>query len=192
MPYYRCPGCGITVHSAASFASVRTCPDCGTAMPRSARVYPAPTRHVRRVLAAGPKAPAKARHAARALQASPATRETLEMLVSELVANAVLHAGLTQEDPVSVHITSRADRIRLTVRDPGPGFEPPSRNGGDLLAPGGRGFVIVDALSDTWGIERDRHGCTVWCELTVDERPAEALDRQVTEAYLGSLAGQMA
>jgi anti-sigma regulatory factor (Ser/Thr protein kinase) len=194
MPYYRCPGCGLTVHSAAAFSAARVCPDCSAALPKDARVYPTPTpmRQIRRVLAARPEAAAKARRAVRALPVAAEARDTLELLVSELVANAVLHAGLCPEDPVSVHITSRPDRVRVAVRDSGPGFGAPSADCGDLLAPGGRGCVIVDALSDTWGIERDAGGCTVWCEVGVDEHPREAVDRVVTDAYVGHLAVQMA
>jgi len=204
MPYYRCPGCGTTVHSAAAFSARRVCPECSADLTGTARVYPAPTRHVRRVLAARPEAAAQARHAARALPLAAATRDKLEMIVSELVANSVRHAGLTVEDPVSVHITSRADRVRLVVRDGGPGFTAsPAGNGngsgngngngnGDPLAPGGRGHVIVDALADAWGVDSDRSGCTVWCEIAIDDRPGEAVDREVTEAYLRVLTAQMA
>jgi anti-sigma regulatory factor (Ser/Thr protein kinase) len=191
MPYYRCPGCGVTVHSAAAFSAVRACPDCATALPTEARVYPTQTRQIRRVLAARPEAAGKARYAVRALPVSPATRDKLELLVSEIVSNAVLHAGLSPEDPVSVHITSGPDRARLSVRDPGPGFVPEPKDRADPLAPGGRGCVIVDALADSWGIDCDTSGCTVWCEVVIDERPGEALDRQVTDAYLGSLVAEM-
>ena len=192
MPYYQCPACGVTVHSAAAFSALRTCQECSAALPADARVYPTPIRHIRRVLAARPDAAGKARHAARALPLSPATRDKLELIASELVANAVLHAGLEADDPISVHITSRSDRVRISVRDPGPGFELPSNGAAaDPLAADGRGFVIVAALTDAWGIDCDRSGCTVWCEVEVDERPREAVDRQITDAYLNVLAGQM-
>ena len=192
MPYYRCPGCGITVHSAAAFSAARVCPDCSAELPRDARVYPTRTRQIRRVLAARPEAAAKARHAVRALPVAPPARNKLELLVSELVANAVLHAGLAPDEPVSVDITTGPDRARLAVRDPGSGFEAPAAPGPDLLAEGGRGCLIVDAVADAWGVESDPSGCTVWCEVDIDERPSEALDRRVTDAYLGSLAVQMA
>ena len=177
MPYYGCPGCGLTVHTAAAFSTARVCPHCSTALPEEARVYPNPTatRQIRRLLSARPEAPGKARHAVRALPVAAATRETLELLVSELVTNAVVHAGLGPEDPISLHITSRVDRVRLAVRDPGPGFSRPAAPHRDPLAPGGRGVAIVDALSDDWGVDLDASGCTVWCEVAADEQPgAEA------------------
>ena len=194
MPYYRCPGCGVTAHSAAAFAAQPTCPVCSASLPKAARVYPAPTatRQIRRILAARPQAVAKARHTVRALAVDASARKTLELLVSELVGNSIRHAGLTPQDPVSVHITAGIDRVRVAVRDPGPGFEAPPLDGGDPLVPGGHGYVIVEALSDAWGIDRDADGCTVWCELEVDERPGDAIDREVTDGYVGHLGVEMA
>jgi hypothetical protein len=35
----------------------------------------------------------------------------------------------------------------------------------DPEAAGGRGLLLVDALSSAWGIETTAQGTTVWCEL---------------------------
>ena len=121
-----------------------------------------------------------------------ATRETLKLLASELVTNAVLHAGLGSNDPVTLDVTTQRDRVRLAVHDDGPGFAAPSAEGADPLAPGGRGCVIVDALADAWGIDRDAGGCTVWCEVGIAEPPDDHVDRAVTDAYLRHLVGQLA
>lgn len=194
MPYYRCPGCGLTVHSAAAFSAARTCPDCAAPLPKAARVYPTPTgmRQVTRVLAARPEAAAEARRAVRGLAVTAATRETLELLVSELVTNAVLHAGLSPEEPVRVQITALPDQVRIAVTDAGPGFAAPTIDGLAPLAPGGRGCMIVAALSDAWGIDRGPAGCTVWCEVDIDEHPDEAAQRDVIHGYVKHLALQMA
>jgi hypothetical protein len=32
--------------------------------------------------------------------------------------------------------------------------------------------MIVDALSEAWGVDCAADGCTVWCRIAVDERPA--------------------
>jgi hypothetical protein len=37
----------------------------------------------------------------------------------------------------------------------------------DPEAAGGRGLVLVGALSDAWGVESTAQGTTVWCELTI-------------------------
>jgi anti-sigma regulatory factor (Ser/Thr protein kinase) len=192
MPYYRCPACGLTVHSAAVYAAARTCPDCSAALPDDSKVYPAPGARgsVRRVLAAQPEAVGKARRAIVGLPVDQATRDTLSLLVSELVTNAIRHAGLAREDPISVHITTQADRVRVAVRDGGPGFAPRASGGADLDATDGRGCVIVAALSDAWGVERGPSGCTVWCELR--GTPPPPWTSEVMDAYVGELAIQMA
>jgi anti-sigma regulatory factor (Ser/Thr protein kinase) len=192
MPYYRCPACGLTVHSAAVYAAARSCPDCAAALPDDSKVFPSPRarRSVRRVLAAEPSAVCKARRAVVALPVDQATRDTLTLLVSELVTNAILHAGLAREDPIRVHITSQDDRVRVAVHDGGPGFTPSASNGDRRDAIGGRGCLIVAALSDAWGVERDSSGCTVWCELR--GTPPPPWTSEVMDAYVGELAVQMA
>jgi anti-sigma regulatory factor (Ser/Thr protein kinase) len=127
----------------------------------------------------------------RALALDPTARRNLELLVSELVANSIRHAGLTEQDPISIHVTARSDRVRVSVRDSGPGFETPPVDGGNPLVPGGQGYVIIEALSDAWGIDSDENGCTVWCEIKVDERWRDAIDREVTDAYVGHLGTQL-
>jgi anti-sigma regulatory factor (Ser/Thr protein kinase) len=151
---------------------------------------------VRRVLPAQPEAVARARRAVVGLPVDQTIRDNLALLVSELVTNSVRHAGLAPDDPISVHITSDRDRVRLAVRDGGAGFTPREQNGNgngdgnghDLEATGGRGCVIVAALANAWGVERDARGCTVWCELSGAARPWTS---EVVDAYLGELAVQL-
>jgi anti-sigma regulatory factor (Ser/Thr protein kinase) len=192
MPYYRCPACGLTVHSAAVYAAARTCPDCSAALPDDSKLYPAPgaRRSVRRVLAAQPQAVGKARRAVVGLPVNQATRDTLSLLVSELVTNAIRHAGLASEDPISVYISTHDDRVRIAVHDGGSGFTPRANNGDDLDAEDGRGCMIVATLADAWGVERDPSGCTVWCELR--GTPPPPWTSKVMDAYVGELAIQMA
>jgi anti-sigma regulatory factor (Ser/Thr protein kinase) len=191
MPYYRCPDCALTVHSAAAYSAARTCPDCSATLPGDARLYPTPsaTRSIRRVLAARPAAVGRARRALVGLAVAETVRADIALVMSELVTNSIRHAGLAPSDPISVHITSDAERVRLTVRDGGPGYTPPAR---DRLTSGGQGCVIVAALSDRWGIENEGDGCTVWCEFEMGEEPAAARAREVTGAYIEGLAVEMA
>ena len=192
MPYYRCPACGLTVHSAAVYAAARTCPECLARLPDDAKLYPGAStrRTIRRVLAATPDAVGKARRAVIGLPVNQAMRDVLTLLVSELVTNSVRHAGLAPDDPISLHITSHDDRVRLAVHDGGAGFTPRENGAPPLDAIGGRGCVIVGALSDAWGVECDATGCTVWCELTGPPPPPWTSD--VIDAYVGELAIQMA
>jgi anti-sigma regulatory factor (Ser/Thr protein kinase) len=194
MPYYRCPSCGLTVHSAAAYSAARVCPDCAAELPRAARLFPTPavSHEIRRVFAARPDAAGRARQALVALPVTAEQRDRLALLVSEIVTNAVRHAGLAPDDPISLRIANDADRVRVSVRDGGPGFTPPPPGTRDPLRPGGLGCVIVAAMSDAWGIERDDSGCTVWCELAIEQHPAAAAARQVTDAYVRGLASEMA
>jgi anti-sigma regulatory factor (Ser/Thr protein kinase) len=96
------------------------------------------------------------------------TRATLELVVSELVTNALLYGGCSAVDPISLKISNEGDRVRVAVHDCGPGFTPhTAADDRDPLDPGGRGCVIVDALSEDWGVDSDADGCTVWCEVEI-------------------------
>ena len=96
------------------------------------------------------------------------TRENLALAVSELVTNSVLHAELSDADRLDVELALMSGVVRLSVHDGGRGFTRGSLRNGAALTPGGRGLVIIDALSVGWGVETDAQGCTIWCDLAVD------------------------
>ena len=54
--------------------------------------------------------------------------------------------------------------MRVAVRDPGPGFRPPTPPP-DPGHVGGWGLVLVDQLAEKWGVEHDGEANVVWCEL---------------------------
>jgi len=86
--------------------------------------------------------------------------ETLRLLVSEVVTNAVRHGSASQ--PVELHLTWNAE-VRVQVCDHGDGFTPAPRIGA-LDDPGGFGLYLVGRLADRWGVETD-DGTTVWFVL---------------------------
>ena len=85
-----------------------------------------------------------------------------ELLVSEVVTNAVLHGGGTYA-PVSVLRTD--DGIRVEVTDPGGEFVPHPELL-DVTTPGGLGLGIVDRVAARWGIVPITPGKVVWFELS--------------------------
>jgi anti-sigma regulatory factor (Ser/Thr protein kinase) len=93
------------------------------------------------------------------------------LIVSELVANSVVHAGVGDHDSVLVELTRLDDRVRLSVTDRGSQQQP------HIPAPDpemlhGFGLRVVDQLSLAWGVVRDGAGITrVWCDLPLDEAP---------------------
>jgi anti-sigma regulatory factor (Ser/Thr protein kinase) len=90
---------------------------------------------------------------------------TAELLVSELVTNAVMHG----HGKIILRAHLDQDRLLVEVIDEGGGFERTVRHG-DFDSIGGRGLAIVDAEASRWGIHE---GTThVWFEL---ERPGPRL-----------------
>jgi signal transduction histidine kinase len=108
-----------------------------------------------------PDSPMTARHKLVDLERSlpPETMAKLRLLVTELVANSVRHAGGT---PVEVTVTVSDDHVRAEVSDGGGGFTPP-RAGRSRPRTSGWGLFLVRKIATRWGSE-PRTG-TVWFEL---------------------------
>ena len=90
------------------------------------------------------------------------------LVATEVVTNSVTHAGLTLAQPIDLNIRVSSGCLRVEVTDAGTRrFDPVVR----LPQPGqnsGRGFWIVDQLTDRWDVEFTRSTC-VWCEFDLDE-----------------------
>lgn len=87
------------------------------------------------------------------------------LIVSELVTNSVLHAHVGPDRTLTVELVRLADRLRITVADPGSDQEPRLRRPNSTSG-GGFGLLLVDELAVAWGTARDDIGSTqVWCEL---------------------------
>jgi GAF domain-containing protein/anti-sigma regulatory factor (Ser/Thr protein kinase) len=89
-----------------------------------------------------------------------AQAESAVLLASELVTNAVRHAGSALT--VAVAIGNAA--VRVEVRDHSPRL-PALRESMASDDEWGRGLVLVDALASRWGAERLPSGKRVWFEL---------------------------
>jgi len=113
-------------------------------------------------LAHDPVAPAEARGVVRDILVHWGYRALLDdaaLIVSELVTNAVRHAG-----SASLVVVNRTEGgIRVEVRDEGPGS--PVHDPSETDAEHGRGLTIVSALATAWGVEDDEGSKTVWVEL---------------------------
>jgi serine/threonine-protein kinase RsbW len=82
-----------------------------------------------------------------------------ELLVSELVTNAVVHA----RSPVWLSVSAGGGAARIEVEDYGGGRVARPQRGDLRGGTGGYGLWLVDSLADSWGVEyggqRDgRHG----------------------------------
>ena len=99
------------------------------------------------------------------------TAADAELVVSELVTNALLHAGATCE----LRARFAESVLRLEVRDGGPGA--PDLQAASNESEHGRGLVLVSALCSAWGIDNQAGGGkVVWAELLVRTDPARTTD----------------
>ena len=95
----------------------------------------------------------------------PAPRVPLiELLTSEVVANAVVHGDA--HDLLTVSAERLDGGFRVGVTDGAPGLPVLRETGPEV--PGGHGVRLVDTLAAAWGVEpRSEGGKTVWFRLTV-------------------------
>jgi len=85
--------------------------------------------------------------------------EDVLLLVSELVANAVLHAGTV----VRVWAAADAGRVLVSVGDDDPHSAPLQLDRG-LFATSGRGIRLLEMLASAWGVEVFDSSKVVWFE----------------------------
>lgn len=142
--------------------------------------YPYPTRHCRTgEYIASPEAVSAARkETVQWLKDWDflALIDTAELLVSELVTNAVRaiellaqstgHGDLVHLPRIMLQLRVERDRLLILVWDGNP--SPPTPKAPDLDDEGGRGLQLVGALSQQWGYYvPDVGGKVVWCQLAL-------------------------
>lgn len=120
--------------------------------------------------------------------------ETLTLLVSELVTNAVVHTGrpavlrlslpgaaggAATEEGTSGEAAGKAPAtVRLEVADAS--ARPPRPRCADGDETNGRGLALVDGLADRWGWSPEGAGKRIWCE--VDRSSAPSADATTSDA----------
>jgi anti-sigma regulatory factor (Ser/Thr protein kinase) len=104
-------------------------------------------------------------------------------VIAELVGNAIRHATALPGDVIRVawRVRTAGARQLLEVRvtDGGAGDEPQQRDVG-LDSIDGRGLAIVSALADSWGVDRDGLGQSVWAHLSGPGPAAPGLRSEAT------------
>ena len=84
----------------------------------------------------------------------------VRLLVSELVANAVVHAGVGDESFLRFVLSAASDRVKCILEYPGEPFDAVPQ-----LHQRHFGLYLVDSLSDSWGVARDGDKSVVWFEI---------------------------
>ena len=90
--------------------------------------------------------------------------EDMALVVTELVSNAVRHAG----GDILLVIEDTGAARRVEVWDTS--ANPPRMGVGSLDAESGRGLMLIDALSRTWGWSAS-HGTGPWAKMVFAEMP---------------------
>jgi anti-sigma regulatory factor (Ser/Thr protein kinase) len=108
------------------------------------------------------------------------------LVISELLSNALRHAGPLPGSGLRVAWDLDADSVRISVSDGGgpsrPAFGEPTPT-----TTGGRGLRIVARLSRRWGTLCDDEGTTVWAEVLV--MPLETVAVPAVAAESGLAGG---
>jgi anti-sigma regulatory factor (Ser/Thr protein kinase) len=92
--------------------------------------------------------------------------EDLRLLTSEIVTNALRHAGMDAGDSLVVAVDISPNRVRVEVSDQGPGFDPDALEAPTAERVGGWGLHLVQQLADRWGVDRNDPN-SVWFELAM-------------------------
>lgn len=119
-----------------------------------------PTSEVLLALPARPDAARQARRELLTRGLDEDVRHTVTLLTTELISNAIRHAGM---DPARDRIVFfgrlTPDLVRIEVGDSGPGFSPEETDEGGL------GMRMLRKLASRWGCERSGQGFRVWFEV---------------------------
>lgn len=92
--------------------------------------------------------------------------QVIELLSSELLANAVLHGP--EGSAIGLQVAHTEAVVRVSVSDAG--VSNPVVMHTEPSALNGRGMAIVEAMSSRWGVDEHRDGGkTVWYELDLDD-----------------------
>ncbi|MFE6894819.1 ATP-binding protein [Streptomyces sp. NPDC057694] len=115
--------------------------------------------------------------AALAYWGHPEAIETAQLLLTELVTNALQHSC---GHSIAVCVSIADGRCVIEVNDGSP--LRPELQHADLSAEDGRGLLLVKALSEAWGVSED---CTTtWCAFPLTEGPTDMNSAPATAPVL--------
>jgi anti-sigma regulatory factor (Ser/Thr protein kinase) len=116
----------------------------------------------------------RARHFSRSVTAASGAAhvgDDAEVLVSELVTNAVRHATVPGS-ALCLRLLRAGTRLRIEVHDQSAAV--PRARQVDLMEETGRGWFLIAVMADRHGTDHTTSGKCVWCEVRAwprDEHP---------------------
>ncbi|MFF4503229.1 SpoIIE family protein phosphatase [Streptomyces sp. NPDC001401] len=116
-----------------------------------------------------PEALTDARHMIRAAVRAWGARDRadeIELVADEMITNALMHTEGSAI--VTLRVLGGSDRrLRVEVEDSSSAL--PRRREAGESGVSGRGLLLVDLLTDVWGVEARGGGKCVWCEFVVPD-----------------------
>ncbi|WP_370221062.1 ATP-binding protein [Kitasatospora sp. MAP12-22] len=112
--------------------------------------------------------------------------DDIAVVAGELLANAVIHAP--GRLLAGVYLSPDGDRVVIEVYDPSRRMPTGAANFGNSELTCGRGILMIESLSESWGAEPTTHGKKVWAELAVPAVVVPDPPRAERRAALGSAA----
>jgi anti-sigma regulatory factor (Ser/Thr protein kinase) len=101
----------------------------------------------------------------------PRTAADLRILLSELVTNAIEHAGLRKGETIGLDVRIGRTKAEMMVRYPEHvGFEPTFPPDADGAS--GWGLFLVNRISDRWSVVESEGQVVTWCEVDVPHHEA--------------------
>ncbi|TXS49130.1 SpoIIE family protein phosphatase [Streptomyces sp. t39] len=95
--------------------------------------------------------------------------DEIELVADEMITNALMHTDGGAVVTVRV-LTGARRRLKVEVEDRSSAL--PRRRDAGEDGVSGRGLLLVDRLSDAWGVESRGSGKSVWCDFAVPDRSA--------------------
>jgi anti-sigma regulatory factor (Ser/Thr protein kinase) len=96
-------------------------------------------------------------------------RDDVLLMLSELVANSVRHAGSTPGEHIELTFEWSRHVLHVRVADSGPSFDCSALPPPDPVSGSGWGLHLVDMLSSAWGVSAEPPG--VWFDFDVAAGP---------------------
>jgi anti-sigma regulatory factor (Ser/Thr protein kinase) len=109
------------------------------------------------------------------LDMQPVQCDTVRLLVSEVVTNAVVHSQAPNRDSIKLAASLSDGSVTVTVADAGTGAAPLPRVPDPLK--GGYGLFLLEQEATDWGVDRGAEGTRVWFTLAFSSTPAAARAR---------------